>query len=351
MGKKLYRIPAGDKTLDEFKAFTETLPLTDGPEVFGLHMNAIITVEFNETKNILGTSLMLQPRDTGSGGGGKTPDETVTEITVSIQERLPDVLTEDEAGPLAFVMRGEYMDSLSTALKQEMVRYNRVVRKLETTLFDIQRAIRGEVLMSAELDEQYTAMNNNQVPANWANVAFPSLKPLASWISDMIARVEFMRLWSHDGEPVSFWLGGFFFPQGFMTGVSQNYSRKYKVAIDTLKWAFDCTKHETHETISEQPEDGVWIYGCYMDGASFDVENGYIVESKPAQNFQLLPVIQFLPKANHEPAKENYETPCYKTTARFGQLSTTGMSTNYVLNIELKCPPGVSPDKWVLMGV
>ena len=60
--KKLYFIPTGDKSLAEFITHTEALPLTDGPEVFGLHMNAIITVEFNETRNILGTSLMLQPR-------------------------------------------------------------------------------------------------------------------------------------------------------------------------------------------------------------------------------------------------------------------------------------------------
>ena len=54
------------------------------------------------------------------------------------------------------MMRGEYMDSLGTALKQEIVRYNGIIVKMESTLIDIQRAIRGEVLMSAELDEQYT---------------------------------------------------------------------------------------------------------------------------------------------------------------------------------------------------
>ena len=57
-------------------------------------------------------------------------------------------------------MRGDYLDSLSTALKQELVRYNRIIVKMEDTLADIQRAIKGEVLMSAELDEQYMAMNN-----------------------------------------------------------------------------------------------------------------------------------------------------------------------------------------------
>ena len=111
------------------------------------------------------------------------------------------------------------MDSIGTALKQEIVRYNGIIIKMAATLIDIQRAIRGEVLMSAELDEQYTAMLNNQVPANWANVAYPSLKPLASWLQDLIARLEFMRTWLVHGPPNVFWFGGFYFPQGFLTGM------------------------------------------------------------------------------------------------------------------------------------
>ena len=61
-------------------------------------------------------------------------------------------------------------------------------------------------------------MLNNQVPANWANVAYPSLKPLASWLQDLIARLEFMRTWLVNGAPNVFWFGGFYFPQGFLTG-------------------------------------------------------------------------------------------------------------------------------------
>lgn len=32
-----------------------------------------------------------------------------------------------------------------------------------------------------------------RVPALWEKVAFPSLKPLSSWIPDLFARIEFMR--------------------------------------------------------------------------------------------------------------------------------------------------------------
>jgi dynein heavy chain len=39
--------------------------------------------------------------------------------------------------------------------------------------------------------------------------------------------------------PVSFWLSGFFFPQGFMTGVLQTHARNYNLPIDQLKIDFE----------------------------------------------------------------------------------------------------------------
>jgi len=72
----------------------------------------------------------------------------------------------------------------------------------------------------------------------WEKVAYPSLKPLASWIEDLKKRVEFMRTWLESGNPPCFWLSGFYFPQGFITGVLQTHARKYEIAIDHLSFSF-----------------------------------------------------------------------------------------------------------------
>jgi hypothetical protein len=80
-----------------------------------------------------------------------------------------------------------------------------------------------------------------QVPQTWAKVAYPCLKPLGSWFQDYLRRVSFMRTWLTERQPSCFWLPGFFFPQGFLTGVLQVHARKYTIPIDTLAFQFSVT--------------------------------------------------------------------------------------------------------------
>ena len=84
----------------------------------------------------------------------------------------------------------------------------------------------------------YLAFQNNVLPGIWRKVSYASLKPLASWFKDMLERVSFIRSWLMEKAPLSYWMSGFYFPQGFLTGVLQTHSRLYKIPIDTLNFKF-----------------------------------------------------------------------------------------------------------------
>ncbi|CAM9848246.1 unnamed protein product, partial [Choristocarpus tenellus] len=178
----------------------------------------------------------------------------------------------------------------------------------------------------------YTSFMNNQVPALWSNVSFASLKTLASWNKDLIFRVAFMRKWLQEGQPACFPLPVFFFPQGFMTGTLQTYARKYQVAIDTLNYRFNVMTEDPSD-IKEAPEDGIYCHGLWLEGARWDRDDWRLRESRSGEMYMLLPLIHFIPAVGHKTASTDYACPVYKTAERKGVLSTTGMSTNFVIAV------------------
>lgn len=66
--------------------------------------------------------------------------------------------------------------------------------------------------MSMDLERMFTNFLNNKVPLQWEKVGYPSLKPLSSWVTDLVLRVDFISSWLYNGSPNSYWLPAFFFP-------------------------------------------------------------------------------------------------------------------------------------------
>ena len=113
-------------------------------------------------------------------------------------------------------------------------------------------------------------------------------------------------------HPRSFWLSAFFFPQGFLTAVMQMHARKTAVSVDSLTLDFSIVRTgHTDDFLNDlkqrldvrrlafegmtPPEDGVLVFGLFLDGARWDTEKHALGNSLPGQRFSRLPEMHFLP--------------------------------------------------------
>ena len=235
-----------------------------------------------------------------------------------------------------------------------MQKFNALNVRIKKMLHELQRGLKGLVVMSAELDAAYSNFLFQQVPGPFGEKGkgYPCLKPLASWYKDYLERMDFMSTWLKVGPPKSFWISCFFFPQGFFTSALQAHARRYKEPIDLLEFVPTVQPYATLADVPKPPDDGCYIHGCFVEGARFDAAQNTMVESNPGELFAPLNVIHLMPERNDKGVDRsigNYQCPFYKTNIRAGTLSTTGHSTNHVCNFWM--PSKDDPIMWIRRGV
>lgn len=144
--------------------------------------------------------------------------------------------------------------------KSSANRFNRLLHFIRTSLFDVRRAIYGQIAMIPQLESVHAAMSVGRLPNVWAAKSYPSLKPLGSYINDFLQRLQFQQNWIDNGEPDVYWLSGLYFTQSFLTGVLQNHSRKNKLQIDLVTINFEVTQFETE--IKDDAAIAVYVRVC-----------------------------------------------------------------------------------------
>ena len=355
-----YMIPAY-KTLLDYQKYITTLPNADDPQIFGLNDNANIVYQLKESDSFLGNLTSILPREVNKKAGGKTSNEIVLEIINNIfNEQIEAIDKKERNKAHDKIYDNELKHPLTIVLYQEIDKYNNLISKIETSLKELKGAIEGTSIMSYESDEIYNSLLINRIPLAWQKVGYSSFKSFISWKNDLQKRIEFIRDWLINGHPTTFWISGLFYPQGFITGVYQNHARETKIPVSDIVLEYQ-VMNKTKDEIKKGPDAGVYIYGLYLEGASWHEKLG-LVDQKAGEMRCYMPVLWLKTVQEKKNNKEEddddegeeedeiytYCCPMFKTGKRASIIASSGNSVEKIIDVDL--PSRFKKEYWTLRG-
>ncbi|XP_025829635.1 dynein heavy chain 8, axonemal [Agrilus planipennis] len=326
------------KNISEYLAAFEIMSATDPPQAYGLHPNADISYMTTTANTMFSTMLSIQPKES-SGGGGETREGLVVRLTKDMLSKLPPNYDMYEVKDRLRAMG--ILNPLNIFLKQEIDRMQKVIGLVRATLRDLLLAIEGTIIMSEGLRDALDNIYDAQIPAVWRRDSWVS-STLGFWYTELLERNIQFRTWCFGGRPNSFWMTGFFNPQGFLTAMRQEVARAHKGwALDQVTLHDDVLK-QFREEIKVPPVEGVYVYGLFLDGAGWDKKNIRLTESPLKVLFTMIPVIHIYAIYSTDPKDPKlYASPVYKKPRRTG--------LNYITTLWLQTIK--PPEHWILRGV
>ena len=222
-----------------------------------------------------------------------------------------------------------------------LAKFNILLSLMRDSLINIQKAVKGQVVMSAELEELGNQLFVNRTPTLWKSAPTRSA-PARGYIADQQDRLKFFDDWLRNKPPPCFWISGFSSRKPSSRAPAE--PTQYTIPIDDV--VFDYTMMKEEWRITQGPVDGVFTYGLLLEGARWDMETMELQESLPKVLFSFAPTMHWVPFRRADvPKYPMYDCPVYKTSDRRGVLATTGHSSNFVCMISM--PSGRDQDHWM----
>ncbi|XP_036133658.1 dynein heavy chain 14, axonemal [Molossus molossus] len=422
-------------SLWEYVHMVQALPEDDTAELLGLHPEATRGCREIQGQNFMDCLVALESGTTCLSphvSREQSSDELVMEMLSGLRKQLPRAVEKEEStgapstfrsivsSPMWETLREGHKGHdplihcvLLTLLNQEIERFDKLLFVIHKSLKDLQLAIKGEIILTLELEDTYDAFLRSKVPALWQKHAYKSCKPLSSWVNDLIQRLNFfstwakmahaaiyqrymrfITVWKHskpnpkhptdekdtffEGFPARYWLPAFFFPQAFLTSVLQDYGRAQGLSIDALTFSHhvisdtaEIKEEEFSMTIqkklnmvrrafkgTDSTHTGVHVFGLFIEGARWNHEEKILEDSLPREICCDFPEIYFLPtkisaetpNTSNQTDPELYTFECpVYQTPERSTLATTGFLSNFLTSVYL--PTKKPPSHWSSMQV
>lgn len=370
----------------------QTLPERDNPLIFGLNGNADLTYRLKESGEMINVLVDTQPKESGGGSGKSREEEVKDKLQQELLKLLPPDFLEVEVNEKLKTLKGpKGLESgatvpLNVFLFQEIQRITRVLDIVRGTMTDMVLAIDGQIIMTPELVDCINSIADFRVPRKFqfdpTGVEISWMTPsLAGWLKGLIDRHHQLNNWLTSPQrdrPPSFWLTGFFNPQGFLTSMKQEVTRQHK----SENWSLDEVDYKTEVQkeiipgddgriegkVIKPVDEGVLIHGLYLEGSQWHKNDKRFEEQTSKDLFFPFPIIhvsaestnkETMDKAAQKKAdasnkeKTHYWTPVYKYPKRNDRylIFRAYLKADAPAG-QLKLSQGVTPVmNWKLKGV
>lgn len=338
-----------------FLDYINSMPDKDTPIVFGLNNNADLTFRLKDSQVMLSTMIDTQPKDSGGGSGKSREEEVKDKLEADLIKGLPADFIEIEVDERLKVLKGpkNLNESgkgvpLNVFLSQEIQRFQMILGTVRKTMGDMVLAIEGAIIMTPDIVDSINAVFDFRVPRKWvydptgAEISWLT-ESLAGWLKGLLDRHHQLSNWIFKERPPSYWLTGFFNPQGFLTAMKQEVTRTKKGGNDP--WSLDEVEYKCEvmkEVIAGDDgrienrniagkDEGVQIHGLYLEGAAWSREKK-LEEAAGKDLFMNFPIIHVSATSKNAAAnapqgmarrgqdaaldKQQYSCPVYKYPRR-----------------------------------
>jgi len=334
-----YKIPpVGSR--EDYINYIEEFPLTNSPDVLGLHPDAEIGYLTTAVNTMWTELLSLQPRSSESSDGISRED-FIGGIASDIQGSIPALFD------TVRIYKGFGTPTpTKIVLIQELERWNILVEAMSSSLHDLRGALKGEIGMSQKLDEIANSLYDGVLPDMWRNLAPQTEKKLGSWMNHFKKRYNQYAEWVREGEPIVIWLAGLHVPEAYTTALVQTACRKNGWSLDRSTLYTEVTPFTNPEDIIEKPASGCYAQGLFLEGAGWDLEESCLMRLPPGSSlYQNLPILRIIPIETHRlRLKNTFKTPVYVTQQR-----RNASGVGWVMDANLATKEHYS--HWVLQGV
>ena len=137
--------------------------------------------------------------------------------------------------------------SLAAFFTHEVAQAEKVVAAVRATQKQITDAVAGRIVMTTNIVDDISVLATSRVPPGWVAVSGLPLESAAAWVDAVRRRFDQLELWAQHGRLRSYWVGGFFFPKGFLTSVRQEFSRSFALALDAVVVRPEISRYATLE--------------------------------------------------------------------------------------------------------